>query len=120
MKMRALVCGLLLAVALPAFAADVDGKWKGSLDTPQGPIEVNFTFKADGAKLIGSTTGPDGKELALKNGKVDGDKISFTLEVDMQGNLLTFEYTGLVAAGQIKLHTDFMGQPIDYAVKKTT
>ena len=32
MKMRALVCGLLLAAALPAFAADVDGKWKGSID----------------------------------------------------------------------------------------
>jgi len=120
MKMRALVCGLLLAVALPAFAADVDGKWKGSLDTPNGPVEVNFTFKADGAKLTGSTTGPDGKELMLKNGKVEGDKISFVLEVDMQGNLLTFNYTGVVTAGEIKLHTDFMGNPIDYSVKKAT
>jgi len=120
MKMRALVCGLLLAAAVPAFAADVDGKWKGSLDTPNGPVEVNFTFKADGPKLTGTTLGPDGKELALKNGKVEGDKISFTLEVDMGGNPLTFNYTGVVAAGQIKLHTDFMGQPIDYAVKKAT
>ena len=94
MKMRALVCGLLLAAAVPAFAADVDGKWKGSIDMASTPVEVNFTFKADGAKLNGSTTGPDGKELVLKNGKVDGDKISFVLEVDMEGNLLTFNYTG--------------------------
>ena len=120
MKMRALVCGLLLAVALPAFAADVDGKWKGSIDMGGTPVEVNFTFKADGAKLTGTTTGPDGTVLVLKNGKVEGDKIAFTIEVDMQGNLLKFDYTGVVAADQIKLHTDFMGQPIDYAVKKAT
>jgi len=118
--MRALVCGLLLAAAVPAFAADVDGKWKGNIDMGGTPVEVNFTFKADGAKLTGSTTGPDGKELILKNGKVEGDKISFVLEIDMQGNLLTFNYTGVVGGGEIKLHTDFMGNPIDYSVKKAT
>ncbi len=43
-------------------AHDVDGKWAGSLSTPGGDNPVTFTFKADGAKLTGTTSGPDGAE----------------------------------------------------------
>ncbi len=39
MKARVLAWSLLLA-ALPAFAADVDGKWTGSVDSPNGPVAV--------------------------------------------------------------------------------
>ena len=40
-KMLSLAVTLLalLLVAAPARAADVDGKWKGSLDTPMGAVE---------------------------------------------------------------------------------
>ena len=109
---------LLVLLAAPAFAADVDGKWSGSLDTPNGPVQVSFLFKADGGTLTGTTTGPDGNSLALKNGKVDGDKISFSFDVSFGAEPTTFNYTGVVTGNQIKLHTDFMGQPIDYTVKK--
>ena len=44
----------LALLAVPAFAADVDGKWSGSMSTPMGDIPVGFTFKADGATLAGS------------------------------------------------------------------
>jgi hypothetical protein len=118
MKMRALAWLLLLAAA-PAFAADVDGKWTGSIDTPNGPVQVVYTFKADGATLTGSTTGPDGAAIALKNGKVSGDKISFSMDISMGDAPTTFSYTGVVTPTEIKLHTDFMGQAIDYSVKKS-
>ena len=118
MKIRALALVLLLA-ATPAFAADVDGKWSGSIDTPNGPVQVVYTFKADGATLSGSTTGPDGAAVALKNGKVDGDKISFSMDISMGDAPTTFLYTGVVTATEIKLHTDFMGQAIDFSVKKS-
>ena len=61
---------VLTLVAVPARAADVDGKWTGSLDTPMGAIMVGFNFKADGTTLTGTTTGPDGGEIAIKNGKL--------------------------------------------------
>ena len=117
MKFRSLALALLL-VAAPAFAADVDGKWTGSIDTPNGPIELNYTFKADGLKLIGSTTGPDGSMIAIKNGKIDGDKISFALELSFGADPTTFLYTGVVSKGEMKLHSDFMGMPIDFTLKK--
>ena len=108
----------LMLVAVPARAADVDGKWTGSLDTPMGTVPVGFSFKADGASLSGTTTGPDGSEIAIKNGKVDGDKISFTVDLDFGGMAFTLSYTGVVAADNIKITGDFMGMPFEYVVKK--
>ena len=117
--MRVFALMLLFLTGAPAFAAGVDGNWSGSVDSPNGPVQVSFSFKTDGTTLTGTTTGPDGMTIALKNGKVDGNKITFVIEVSFNGNTLSFDYTGEVAANEIKLHTDFMGQPIDYAIKKS-
>ena len=57
---------LVLLYAVPARAADVDGKWSGSLSTPNGDVMVGFEFKSDGAALTGSTTGPDGSSIPIK------------------------------------------------------
>jgi hypothetical protein len=119
MKFRALAWAALLAVA-PAFAAGVDGKWTGPLDTPNGPMQMTFNFKADGAKLTGTNLTPDGMPIPIKNGKVDGANISFSVDVDIPGGgPVTFNYTGVLAGKEIKLHTDFMGMPLDVTVKKT-
>lgn len=119
MHIRTLACALLLASSA-AFAAPVDGKWTGSIDTPNGPAQINYVFKADGMKLTGTSTGPDGNTLPLKNGKIEGDKISFSLDIDFGQGPTTFNYTGVVEATQIKLHSEFMGMPIDFTVKKAT
>jgi hypothetical protein len=117
MRLFAAVLGFLLFGA-PAFAADVDGKWTGSIDTPNGAVQVGFTFKADGAVLTGTSTAPDGSEVPVKNGKVDGAKISFDLDIDFGGMAFTLSYTGVVSASEIKLTADFMGMPFEFVVKK--
>jgi len=112
--MRTTLKGLLLALLLlsaPAFAANVDGDWTGSIDSPNGPVQITYTFKADGAVLTGTTTGPDGAKLAIKDGKIDGAKISFAIDVDFGGSPTTLKYTGVVAADGIALVLDFQGQP---------
>jgi hypothetical protein len=83
-----------------------------------GPLPVAFTFKADGAMLAGSTTGPDGGELPIKAGKIEGDKISFAVDLDFGGMAFTLEYTGVVSPDQIKMAADFMGMPFEFVVKK--
>ncbi len=103
---KALLLGLLLCCA-PAFAAGVDGDWSGSLDTPNGPVQISYSFKADGGTLTGSTTGPDGSKLPIKDGKVDGNKISFSVDIDLGGTPTTFKYIGVVSADGIALSTDF-------------
>jgi hypothetical protein len=119
MKIHALVLGILL-VAAPASAAAVDGKWSGSIDTPNGPVTVSFTFKADGNALTGSTTGPDGAETPLKGGRIDGNNISFSVDLDFGGMPFTLAYKGVVSPDQIMLTADFMGMPFEFAVKKAS
>jgi hypothetical protein len=117
MKLKTLALALVLAAA-PAFAADIDGKWTGSIDTPGGAMTIAYTFKSDGATLTGSSLGPDGSPLPIKNGKVDGNKISFAQDIDFGQGPITFNYTGVVSPTELKLHSVFMDMPIDFALKK--
>lgn len=119
MKIRSFVIAFVL-LAGSCFAADVDGKWAGSMSTPMGDVPVSFTFKADGANLTGSTSGPDGAEIKIANAKMDGNNISFSLSIDAGGMPLTLEFKGVVAAGQIKFTIDVAGMPMELTVKKTS
>ena len=118
MKISALLLATLLVAAAPAFAADVDGQWAGTVMTPMGDVQVAFQFKADGTTLTGTTTGPDGSMVALKNGKIDGNKIAFTVTFDFGGMPLDIAYTGEVATSEIKMTADFAGMPFQFVVKK--
>lgn len=117
MKLKSLALTLLLAAA-PAFAADIDGKWTGSIETPGGTMSLNYSFKAEGANLSGTTSGPDGKAIPIKNGKIEGNKVSFSLDLDFGQGPVTFNYTGVVSPTELKLHSSFMDQPIDFTLKK--
>jgi len=117
MKFYTVLAALLLLV-LPAFAADVDGKWSGTMQTPMGDIPVGFSFKAAGATLTGSTTGPDGADIAIKDGKIDGANISFNITFDFGGMPFTLAYKGVVSADTIKFTGDAGGMPFELIVKK--
>jgi hypothetical protein len=106
-------------LAVSAFAADVDGKWAGTMQTPMGDIPVGFTFKADGAKLTGSTMGPDGGDVAIKDGMVDGKNISFSITFDFGGMPFTLTYKGVLSGDTIKFSVDAAGMPIELTVKKS-
>src|SRR5580700_12271579 len=112
MKFYAALAGLFL-LAASAFAADVDGKWAGTMATPMGDIPVGFTLKADGATLTGTTMGPDGADVAIKDGKVDGANISFTVTFDFGGMPFMLSYKGVVSGDSIKFNIDVDGMPFE-------
>ena len=111
---------LFLMLAASAFAADVDGKWTGSVSTPNGDFPVSFSFMADGTTLNGSMAGPDGGDIAIKDGMIDGANISFWLSLDFGGNTLKLTYKGVVASDQIKISGDAAGMPFEFVVKKAS
>jgi opacity protein-like surface antigen len=117
MKAFAIVVGVLL-LAAPAFAADVDGKWTGTVSTPMGDLPVQYEFKADGTTLNGTTLGFDGGSVPIKNGKVDGANISFSVTFDFGGMSIDLTYKGVVSPTEIKITGDFMGMPFEFTVKK--
>jgi hypothetical protein len=109
----------VILAASPAFAHDADGKWSGTVTTPMGDIPVGFEFKADGAALTGSTTGPDGASIAIKDGKVDGNNITFNVTIDAGGMPLELAYKGVVTPAEIKFTLDIFGMPLEFVVKKS-
>jgi len=115
MKYFAFAIALLLMAGI-ALAADVDGKWTGTI--PGMDIPVAYTFKADGATLTGTSSGPNDTTVPIKNGKIDGNNISFSVTFDMGGQEMKLDYKGVVSADQIKLSFDMMGQTTEILVKK--
>jgi hypothetical protein len=113
----AVVFGLLLSAA-PALAADVDGKWAGMISTPGGEVPVAFEFKADGTNLTGTTSSPDGMSVNIKDGKIDGDKITFGVSLDFGGMALDIAYSGVVTPTELKMKADVLGMALEFVVKK--
>jgi hypothetical protein len=92
---------LLLALMVPAFAADPTGTWKSTFEGPEGSIDLFFKFQLSGEALTGSVGGPMG-EIPISNGKVDGDSISFTAG----GDQFSFDYKGKISGDEMKLEVE--------------
>jgi hypothetical protein len=116
MRLPKFVIGFLL-LAVSAFAADVDGKWSGTISTPNGDFPQTFTFKAEGAKLTGSLELMPGMAVPISDGKVDGNNISFTVSLDF-GMPFTLTYTGVVSGSELKIKGDAGGMPFEFVLKK--
>lgn len=102
MKRSITTVALFLCVSLGAFAADVTGKWTAQVPGRQGATrEQTFNFKADGDKLTGTISGRQG-DVAISDGKISGDTITFTVKMEYGGNSVEQKYTGTIAGDEIK------------------
>ena len=116
MRLPKFVLGFLL-LAVSALAADIDGKWAGTISTPNGDFPQSFTFKADGAMLTGSLEFMPGMAIPIAEGKVDGNNISFSVTIDV-GMPLKLTYTGVVSGNEMKVKGAAAGMPFEFVLKK--
>lgn len=102
--MRYFLILLFLAGSLTTFAqTNIDGNWKGTRETPNGSFELNYTFKVDGKTLTGMLKAQFG-EVQLENGKIDGNKISYSITF----NGMTVDSTGeIVNENEILIKNQF-------------
>ena len=94
-----------VAIPMSVFAADLTGTWKADFDTPRGLQKYTFTLKQDGASVTGKISAElDGqkREADVKEGKVDGETVTFVEPLVVQDNELRVVYTGKIAADGIK------------------
>jgi hypothetical protein len=56
----------------------------------------------------------------IKDGKIEGDTLSFTIHAGYQGNDLELHYKGKVSGDEIKLSVEIAGagQTAEYTIKK--
>jgi hypothetical protein len=80
-----LIISVALLCLVPAFAADISGKWEAVINTPIGEMNYTFDFKVEGEKLTGK-----------------GDEISFVETLKVQGQELRCEYKGKIAGDEIR------------------
>ena len=106
---------VLLLLAGSAFSADIDGKWSGTITGMD--MKVEFIFKADGNTLTGTHI-VNVQETAFKDGKIDGNNISFTVKLDMGGQETKIDHKGVISGDHIKMTYDMMGQPGEIILKK--
>jgi hypothetical protein len=112
MKTRLLVFAAILMMFIgTAFAADINGKWKGTLDAGGMTVEQTFTFKVDGGKITGTMNDQFIGEVKITEGTVKGDDIAFTVsgKSEQMGDM-TLKFSGKVTgADEMKLSMAFAG-----------
>ena len=93
------------APAAKTLASALTGTWNAEFDTQIGRQKYTFFLKQDGTTLTGQANADingDKHETELKEGKIDGDSVSFVEMLNFQGNDLRIVYTGKVLANEIK------------------
>jgi hypothetical protein len=77
----------------------IAGKWL----VKDGENQIQIEFKVDGAKLAGKL---DNSQMPgaidFKDGKIDGDKISFEYVRQSNGQDIKVQWTGVVSGDEIK------------------
>jgi hypothetical protein len=114
MRFATIAMGFCLAVS--CFAADVTGKWTATTQSPDGQeMQISFNLKQDGDKLSGTVEGPMG-QMPISEGKLDGDAISFTVEM----NEMKIVHKGTVSGDEMKLKVEFGDRAFDMTAKRTS
>jgi hypothetical protein len=101
MAFKSILSGLLLLLlATAASAADITGNWTADLQTPQGTVQVSYTFKQSGETLTGTWQAAKSPTVEITDGKVNGNKVAFVVKV---GNgALTFAHEGEIKGEEIQ------------------
>jgi len=77
---------LFLVAAMTASAADITGKWSGSLliQAPDGEHADNafVIFQQKGSELSGTGGPNESEQHPMQNGKIIGNKITFEVQAD--------------------------------------
>jgi uncharacterized protein involved in tellurium resistance len=89
--MKSIVLTLLLLLgAWTAAAADLSGRWTGTIDVKENgesrTVPVLLILKQEGTKLTGSGGGSEDDQHAILKGSVEGDKVTIEAEGNEHGN----------------------------------
>jgi hypothetical protein len=94
-----MMAALVLGLTGIATAADIEGTWTAEFDSQIGQQKYTFAFKVYGETLTGTATGERAGEVVeaeITDGKVVGDKVTFTEMTTFQGQDLPIKYEGTI------------------------
>jgi len=94
-RKTAIAIVFIMLACVGAHASDFNGKWTAQFDTPVGTQKYTYELHVDGAKVTGKAIN-EHDEVAIQEGKIDGDKISFVEVANFNGMELRIVYTGKI------------------------
>lgn len=97
----------------------LSGTWNTEFDSLIGVQKYSFHFQLDGEKISGKADAEargEKRVVELKEGRMDGDKVSFVEILDFGGNQIRVTYTGTLSGDELKL-TRTVG---DFATEQIT
>jgi hypothetical protein len=102
MKRNSVVVGLLvLLIAGLAMAADATGKWQGAFTFQDQSVPLTVELKG-ASTITGTVTGLPSGVAEIKDGKLDGDTLTFWIMTEYQGSAIKLVYKGKVSESEIK------------------
>jgi opacity protein-like surface antigen len=101
MKRIPTLAGLLLVLAALLYSADATGQWKASIDVGGETHELTFDLKTSGDTLTGAFRAAGGEPSEIKDGKIQGDTVSFWAMSEYQGQAIKLVFKGQVLESEI-------------------
>jgi hypothetical protein len=108
MKSKIVLIGTVVMLTLTAtvWAADIAGKWTAQA---QGS-DITMDFKVDGTALTGTLENSQMPgAVDIKDGKIDGDNVSFTIVRKMGETEMKIVWKGIIAGDEIKFKREVAG-----------
>jgi hypothetical protein len=106
---RSVLCLGVLALAPALPAATVSGIWSGqTVDRNGDPQDLSFRFLQSGDALTGKMYG-DNESVAITDGKLVGNQISFSVTNELNGQVSKFVYTGTLDGDEMEVTRQRVG-----------
>jgi hypothetical protein len=113
-RMVRMVLVLGLCVVGLGLAQDIDGKWTGKMQSPNGEMELTFNFKVNADTLTGTVESPMGS-IPFSNTKMAGKEFSF----DVSFNDMTISHQCTVMGDSILMKVpSFGGEEMKIILKR--
>jgi hypothetical protein len=120
MKQLFTTIALMGLLVLGASAADVTGKYTAETQGGRGPQTITIELKAEGSVITGSVSGRGPNAMAIENGKIDGDTITFSTTMKRGDNEMKMNYTGKVKGDSIDFTREGGRGPATFTAKKSS
>src|SRR5262245_28266949 len=104
------------ALAISGWAADISGKWIGHVPRGGQTVETTFVFKADADKLTGTVSDGQGGTVAIEEGKISDDTVSFSVMTERGKRT----FTGAASGNEIKFKREGGQNASEFTAKRAT
>lgn len=108
------------AAATAQAASGASGKWVAQVAGRDGQThEQTINLKEEGEKLTGTVSGRQG-DVAISEGRVKGDEVSFNVTMSFQGREMKMAYKGKLTGDEIKFTRQREGSdhPTEFTAKR--